>query len=138
MVPAPKALTTPKSFSDLKSYAAFMAAGGVGFLLALVLNYYLAEIINKPLAYGLALIVQVHVNYLFCTLFIFKKEGASPEFSYSNYFKFMSGILAFRVMDWGLYSLLSHTTSIHISALQTLNLLLFSVLKYLYVKRILK
>lgn len=47
----------------------------------------------------------------------------------------MSGILAARVLDWGLYTLLVNTTPIHYLVIQFTNVIIFSLAKFAFARR---
>jgi exosortase/archaeosortase len=50
----------------------------------------------------------------------------------------MSGILAARILDWGLYSILVKTTPIHYLIIQFTNVILFSLAKFAFARRTLE
>ena len=113
----------------------FVAYGIPAFLIAIPLNYFLVEYATwpKPLAYAFVLIIQVTLNFYICIRFVFKRDTTQSLFS--QFLIFMSGILAARVLDWGLYTLLVHTTPIHYLIIQFTNVILFSLAKFAFARR---
>jgi exosortase/archaeosortase len=47
----------------------------------------------------------------------------------------MSGILAARILDWGLYSILVKTLPVHYLVIQFSNVILFSLAKFTFARR---
>jgi putative flippase GtrA len=113
----------------------FLAVGIPAFLIAVPLNWFLVETLGwpKPLAYALVLVVQVTINFFACIFFVFKRDESRSLFS--QFILFMSGILAARVLDWGLYTLLVNTTPFHYLVIQLTNVILFSLAKFAFAKR---
>jgi putative flippase GtrA len=113
----------------------FVLFGIPAFLIAIPLNWCLVEKLlwPKPAAYALVLVVQVTINFYVCIRFVFKRD-ISKSIS-SQFLLFMSGILAARVLDWGLYSILVKTTPIHYIAIQFFNVILFSIAKFTFARR---
>ena len=113
----------------------FLAVGIPAFLIAIPLNWFLVENLlwPKPAAYAVVLVVQVTINFFACILFVFKRDPSKNLAS--QFLIFMSGILAARVLDWGLYSLLVNTTPIHYIAIQFLNVIVFSLAKFSFARR---
>lgn len=113
----------------------FLAVGIPAFLIAIPLNWFLVEhlIWPKPAAYAVVLVVQVTINFFACILFVFKRDPSKNLAA--QFLVFMSGILAARVLDWGLYSLLVKTTPIHYIAIQFFNVIIFSLAKFSFARR---
>lgn len=113
----------------------FLAIGIPAFLIAVPLNWFLVDSLSwqKPAAYALVLVVQVTINFFACILFVFKRDTSRSLFG--QFLVFMSGILAARVLDWGLYTLLVKTTSIHYLVIQFTNVIIFSLAKFNFARR---
>jgi putative flippase GtrA len=122
----------PAVFSKLIK---FLAVGIPAFLIAIPLNVYLVDHLGwpKPAAYALVLAAQVTINFFACILFVFKRDTSKSMTS--QFILFMSGILAARVLDWGLYSILVKTVPIHYIAIQFFNVVIFSVAKFSFARR---
>ncbi len=113
----------------------FLAVGLPAFLIAVPLNWFLVETLHwpKPAAYACVLVVQVTINFFACIYFVFKRDTSKSLLS--QFIIFMSGILAARVLDWGLYTLLVQTTPIHYLVIQFANVILFSLAKFAFAQR---
>jgi putative flippase GtrA len=110
----------------------FILCGLPAFLLAIPLNWVLVEkaLLAKPLAYAIVLVTQVTINFFMARHFVFKPTtDRSPQ---AQFALFLVGILGFRVLDWGLYTLIVSTTQIYYLLVQAGNVLLFAVLKFVY------
>ena len=114
----------------------FLAAGLPSFLLALPINYLLVDHLGVPkrLAYLLVLIFQVSLNYFMCRFFVFKTPGEKS--SLAEYARFMGGILLFRILDWCVYVVLVDTIHVYYLLAQILNVVLFSVAKFLFAEKL--
>lgn len=121
---------------EWKRCLAFLAAGIPGFGLALALNWFLVKRADWPLpgAYALTLLIQVSVNFLFCRYLVFERREHVKLVP--SYFKFITGILGFRLLDWGAYSLLTAHTAIPFLLAQVLVMLVFVFLKFEYSRSI--
>lgn len=119
----------------LQKLIKFLAVGIPAFLIAIPLNYFLVETLGwpKPAAYALVLLVQVTINFFACILFVFKRDPSKALLS--QFLVFMLGILGARVLDWGLYTILVKTTSIHYLIIQISNVIVFSVAKFSFARR---
>ena len=113
----------------------FLAVGLPAFLIAVPLNWFLVESLlwPKPLAYALVLVVQVTINFFACIYFVFERDKSRSLAA--QFVVFMSGILAARVLDWGLYTLLVHTTPVHYLLIQLFNVVVFSLAKFAFARR---
>jgi putative flippase GtrA len=113
----------------------FLAVGIPAFLIAIPLNYFLVEKLfwPKPAAYALVLVVQVTINFFACIFFVFKRDATKSIAS--QFAIFMTGILAARLLDWALYSILVKTTPIHYLIIQFTNVILFSLAKFTFARR---
>lgn len=113
----------------------FLAVGIPAFLIALPLNWLLVDRLlwPKPTAYALVLLVQVTINFFACILFVFKRDPSKSL--WMQFLIFMAGILAARVLDWALYSILVRHTPIHYLLIQLGNVFLFAILKFAFAKR---
>jgi putative flippase GtrA len=113
----------------------FILFGIPAFLIAIPLNWFLVEKLlwHKTTAYAVVLLVQVTINFYICIRFVFKRDPSKNLAA--QFLVFMSGILAARVLDWGLYSLLVNTTPIHYIAIQFFNVIIFSLAKFSFARR---
>jgi putative flippase GtrA len=118
-----------------KKLLRFVAFGIPAFLIAIPLNYFLVEYAAwpKPAAYAFVLIIQVVINFYICIRWVFKRDTSKSLFT--QFLIFMSGILAARVLDWGLYTLLVQTTPIHYLIIQFSNVIIFSLAKFAFARR---
>ncbi len=116
----------------------FGIAGLPAFLIAIPLNWFLVEKISlfKPVAYLIVLFFQVTVNFILLRLFVFNTE--TKQNILVTYLKFLWGISFFRLLDWGMYTLIVQKTEIHYLVVQVGNVILFSVAKFIYTKRIME
>lgn len=116
----------------------FGIAGLPAFLVAIPLNWFLVEEIHliKPLAYLFTLFFQVSVNFILLRLFVFK--GDTEQNALKTYFRFLWGIAFFRLLDWGLYTILVQNTEIYYLIIQIGNVVIFSLAKFLYSKKIME
>jgi putative flippase GtrA len=116
----------------------FGIAGMPSFLIAIPLNWFLVEkiLLNKPIAYLITLLFQVAVNFVFLRLFVFKSEKQGDKLI--TFFKFFWGIAFFRLLDWGLYTLLVQNTEIYFLFLQIGNVVIFSLAKFFYSKKVME
>ena len=116
----------------------FGLAGLPAFLVAIPLNWFLVEkvLLQKPVAYLITLLFQVMVNFVFLRLFVFKGETQGNLLK--TFFKFLWGIAFFRLLDWGLYTILVQNTHIHYLIIQIGNVIIFSFAKFFYSKKIME
>jgi putative flippase GtrA len=114
----------------------FLLVGLPAFILAVPLNYLLVEeiLIGKGISYALVLILQVSINFFMCRWLIFT---SSPRPWYSDFGGFVIGILGIRCLDWGVYWLLVQVFGFYYILIQLINVLVFSLAKFLFAKRIL-
>lgn len=126
-------------------YIKFMAAGLPSFILAIPLNYMLVEwaTLPKSAAYALVLAFQVTVNFFMLRRYVFKERTGRSLFS--DFAAFFSGIMLFRFADFLLYSALVYYAGTWLCALvgqryyiaiQLANVVIFSVLKFVFAKRL--
>jgi putative flippase GtrA len=122
--------------STLAKMARFVLWGVPAFLIAIPLNYVLVEraAMSKPAAYAVVLTVQVTLNFFACRWFVF--EGAKQHNLWKSFVLFCNGILAFRALDWAVYSLLTTQCGVPFLAAQLLNVALFGLLKFLFARRV--
>lgn len=116
----------------------FGIAGLPAFLVAIPLNWFLVEKIHliKPVSYLITLFFQVSVNFVLLRLFVFK--GETEKNALKTYFRFLWGISFFRFLDWGLYTILVQNTEIYYLIIQIGNVVIFSLAKFLYSKKIME
>lgn len=107
--------------------------------MAIALNVVLVEKyqLRPPLAYGVVLAVQVSVNFVFVRRFVFARHAAEKSWL-MQYVQFTSGILGFRIVDWGLYALIVQTTTIHYLVVQAANVVVFGIAKFLFSQRVME
>jgi len=110
----------------------FLAAGLPSFLLAVPLNYFLVDFLKLPASpvYACVLVFQVSVNFFMCRWFVFEKTTDTPL--WKEFGTFTAGILVFRLADWALYTLLVNVFGLYYLAVQLANVVIFSVLKFLF------
>jgi putative flippase GtrA len=119
----------------LQKLLKFLGVGIPAFLIAIPLNLLLVEkfLWPKPAAYALVLVIQVTINFFACVFFVFERDTSKSLGK--QFLLFMSGILAARVLDWGLYSILVKTTPFHYIAIQFFNVIIFSLAKFSFARR---
>lgn len=127
-----------KSITLFLQLVKFGIAGLPSFLVAIPLNWFLVEkiLLYKPVAYLITLLFQVTVNFIFLRLFVFK--GDTQGNLLKTFFKFLWGIAFFRLLDWGLYTVLVQNTTIYYLIVQIGNVLIFSLAKFFYSKKIME
>ena len=116
----------------------FLAAGLPSFIIAVPLNKLLVDWAHWPVAvaYAIVLIIQVTVNFFMCRFFVFEKKSATSLFR--EFTVFFSGIALFRLADWLVYLLLVKVFGLYYLAVQLGNVILFSVLKFLFSEKTLR
>lgn len=116
----------------------FLVAGLPAILIAIPLNYFLVTHLNweKSIAYGLVIIGQITLNFFMCRWFVFENRSDRSVFNQFKYF--FSGILFFRCLDWGLYTVLVTFFGFYYLAIQLLNVALFAYLKYKFSQRVIE
>lgn len=116
----------------------FLLAGLPAFLLAVPFNWLLVTQWQWPKgpAYAVVLLVQVTINFFLCRWFVFEKTGDRPLLA--EFGAFVAGIAFFRLADWGVYYMLVNGLGLHYLAVQLMNVVLFSVLKFLYSERVMQ
>jgi len=116
----------------------FLVAGLPGILVAIPLNYAAVTLLGLPpaLVYAGVLFIQVSINFLCCRWFVFKPNPAVSL--WVQYGKFISGILLFRVFDWGLYVFLVQVVGWPYLAVQIFNVILFAMLKFRYTQSVME
>lgn len=124
----------PRLFKLLK----FLAAGLPGILIAVPLNAYLIAALGIPawISYAAVLVIQVTVNFFACRWFVF--SGNSSQSLWRQYFLFLNGILLFRILDWGLFTLLVTGCSLPFLPVQLFNVVLFSLFKFRYSEKLME
>lgn len=120
----------------MKKYLIFLVVGLPSFLLAVPINYILVDRLElqMSLAYAIVLLIQVSVNFLLCRVYVF--ENTSTSSFQRQYLMFLVGIASFRFVDWLLYTILVASTEIYYLYVQLANVLVLSLVKFLYSKRI--
>jgi putative flippase GtrA len=121
-----------------RSLLLFLAVGLPAFALAIPVNYALvvnAEMAPAP-AYALVLALQVTVNFFLVRYFVFKRRvwnGIGREFV-----QFMVSILGVRLLDWAVYVVAVDGLGVYFLLVQLVNVVFFSVLKFLLSERIMR
>lgn len=123
---------------DSKTFLVFLIAGLPSFIVALVLNYVLVSFFFWPIpvAYALVLLIQVSINFFMAKNYVFKTKANTTLAI--QYFQFISGIFAFRFFDWLLYLVLTQVLATHFIIIQFGNIVVFSLLKYRFAKRVIE
>ena len=116
----------------------FLAAGLPAFFVAIPLNYCLVELAHfpKPLAYAVALLFQVIVNFFMCRWLVFT-SGTHKTIG-RQFLEFVVAILTFRLTDWAVYAFLVEIADLHYLAVQIFNVVIFAVLKFKLSRRIIE
>lgn len=117
----------------MKRVVRFLAWGFPAFVISLLLNTFLTTTLGwpKPVSYLVALYIQVSINYFICRRIVFDSDPDVPMLP--QYLHFMTGVAFFRLLDWGLYSLLVAFVpffAVYYQAAQIFNVVLFSVLRF--------
>lgn len=115
----------------------FLAAGLPAFVLAVPLNYVLVEYaaLGKGIAYALVLAFQISINFFMCRWLVFEKTSLSKW--YHDFALFFFGALFFRFLDWAVYLLLVNRFGVHYLVAQLGNVFVFSILKFLFSRKVL-
>jgi len=116
----------------------FLVAGLPAFALAIPLNWFLVSRLmwGKSGAYALVLLMQVAVNFFMCRWFVFTNRKATPVLT--QFGQFLSGILVFRIADWALYTFLVTAFDFCFLAVQVVNIVIFSVLKFKFSRKVME
>ena len=116
----------------------FLLAGLPSFLIAIPVNYFLVEYAHFPkgICYALVLFCQVTINFFVCRIWVFDRT------QHMNiglqFLLFLSNILVFRVLDWGLYYILVTWFDLYYIGVQLGNILFFSFFKFFFSKKIME
>lgn len=76
------------------------------------------------------------INFFACITFVFNRDANTKLLI--QFMHFMSGILLFRFMDWMAYSLLVDMLSIHYLIIQLGNVVIFSIVKFGFARRVIE
>ncbi len=127
-----------KTQAETFKFLSFISLGLPAFALAIPLNWFLVEFcaFPKPFAYAVVLTIQVAANFFMCRWFIF--SAGNLKSMGRQFVEFFSGIMGYRIVDWGLYSLIVHFFPGFYLGIQIFNVLLFSVLKYRFSRSIIE
>lgn len=127
-----------KPKSSLGKFVGFLAVGLPAFALAIPLNWFLVEFcaLPMPLAYAVVLTIQVAANFFMCRWLVFSQ--GNHKSTGRQFAEFFSGIMGFRIVDWGLYSLIVHFFPGFYLGIQIFNVLLFSALKYRFSRTVIE
>ena len=88
---------------------------------------------NKTFSYGIVILLQIMVNYIFIKNYVFNYKNNR----YTYFMKFFFGIIIFRFMDLIIYSQLINLFPKFYIFIQLTNIAIFSVIKFKYTKYIL-
>lgn len=108
----------------------FLAAGVPAFVVAVLVNRWLVELLHwpAPAAYALALYLQMTANFFVCRLFVFDIDPTKPVFR--QYLHFLAGLLVFRLADWAVYTVLVEVAGVYYLAAQLINIAIFSLARF--------
>ncbi len=120
---------------EFKKISLFLIYGIPGLLVGLAANFALVEILNAnyALAYAIALLLQVTINFIVLRQSLFKEHKHNSVIR--SYLLFLAGISVFRIIDWLLYLFLVDRLAWNFLLAQMFNAALFAVLKFHYSKR---
>ncbi len=116
---------------DFLKYAGY---GVVSYLMAVGITTLLTRMLHldRKLAYGIAQVTVLCLNFLVAKFFIFEKTRKRNPFV--QFLLFAAGNAGFRLLDWGIFSLLSLLIdSIPVAAF--FSALAVLPLKYLFLKK---
>lgn len=121
-----------------KRFFQFLLAGLPSFILAVPLNILLVEVLsaNKLVSYAIVLVFQVTINFFICLFFVFERSKSSSLGR--QYFEFVSSILLVRSLDWFVYSVLVEGFGAYYLAVQLLNVLVFSGVKFFLARQVIE
>ncbi len=124
------------NYSELKKIILFFLVGIPSYVLAVVLNYYLVEFTNISIliSYLLVLILQVIINFFLNLNYVFKSSSSENTLLKFKHFSF--SIIAVRILDWSLFALIISLFDIWYIFVQTSNILVFGLMKYVLSKKI--
>ena len=127
-----------KNIIEPNKFFRFFWAGLPAFFIAISLNYLFVEYldIHKLLSYAFVLLVQVSINFFAAIYFVFKRNRYKSI--KKQYVQFVVGIFFIRLCDWVLYGLMVQKLNFYYLFIQLLNVLLFSIIKYIYAKKIIE
>lgn len=120
---------------ELKKISLFLVYGIPGLLIGLAANFAMVEILNAnyALAYAIALLVQVTINFVVLRQTLFREHKNNSVIR--SYLLFLAGISGFRIVDWLLYIFLVDGLGWNFLLAQIFNAGLFAVLKFRYSRR---
>lgn len=114
----------------------FWLAGLPAFAAAVPLNIFLVSYAHwpKPVAYIVVLFCQITVNFFLCRRYVF--VSAPGESIRAQYAEFLGGIGMFRLLDWLTYTAVVELLGINYVAVQAMNVVVFSLLKYKFSEQV--
>jgi putative flippase GtrA len=112
----------------------FLVAGLPGLLVAVALNLFLLSVFRfpGPLAYAVALVVQVTVNFFACLLFVFERDVQKSIGA--QFLAFVSGIFLARAVEWVAYVGMTEFLGVPYLVAQLSNAAVFSVAKFAFAR----
>ena len=121
--------------ATLQTFIRFAVTGVPGIVLAFSANFLFVELLHwsKPIAYALVVWIQLTLGFLLCRLFVF--AGRSVPIP-KAYLSFTIRIGAIRVADWSLYTALVQIVHTPYLLAQSINLLIFPIIKFLSVRSV--
>tara|TARA_B100001939_G_C16538780_1_gene445359 strand:- start:3 stop:395 length:393 start_codon:yes stop_codon:yes gene_type:complete len=124
------------NFYEVKKISLFFLVGLPSYILAVALNYYLVEFIDISvlISYLLVLILQVVINFFLNLKYVFKSNGYKSTLLKFKHFSL--SIITVRFLDWSLFALIISLFDIWYLFVQTLNILVFGLIKYVLSKKI--
>jgi putative flippase GtrA len=125
-----------KQTTTAGKFLGFLIAGLPSFVVAIPLNWALVQRthMSMPLAYGVVMLVQVSINFVFCRLFVFETNTHTSLLR--QFAAFSGGMLVFRAIDWAVYFFIIQVFPKYYIVVQVSNIFLFSLLKFAYSRRV--
>lgn len=113
-----------------RKFLTFALAGVPAFLVAIPGNYLLVSRLgwSKPLAYMVVVFAQTIVNFFLCRWFVFEAANQGPIVR--QFLHFISGLGAFRLLDWAAYSVMVTYFGVPYLLAQMINLTVLFALKF--------
>ena len=124
--------------STIKKLFLFLIVGLPGFLVAVALNIIFVEYLalSKWIAYAIVLFIQVTINFFALIAFVFNRDRTKSLGRL--YLVFLSGISVARLLDWSVYFVLTGFWGLNYVVVQVFNVVLFSVLKFIFSRQALE
>lgn len=123
---------------SLTKLVRFLLAGLPAFVVAVPLNIYLVEELgwNKWIAYAHVLVLQVTINFFASILFVFNRNKERPlSVQFVEFFVIVGSV---RLLDWAVYVGWTGLLGMHYIAAQLVNVIVFALVKFVLVKRVIE